>query len=264
MANANSGDPFFAATAHDQNDPTNLGNFGPGDLDHKHIFSAGGSARFYGGLRIGIIGHYYSAPPSTLYLNDGAGLSAQIFKTDVTGDGQSYDMLPGTKPGSYMRQYQGNSVYKAIAAYNETGAGKVTPAGQVLVNSGLFTTEQLAAIGGVTPTLALPQGSAIENGSYREVDANFSYPFHFNKIFKMLPDSLSLEPQVNIYNIGNFGNFGSNNGNLTGAGSVINGGTAQNSGGLLAAEGLYRVTRGSGTFNQGGPRTTEFILKLNF
>ena len=72
-----------------------------------------------------------------------------------------------------------------------------------------------------------------------------------------------------MYNVANFANFGHLGGTLasvntaggptgTGAFGFLNGPNTP-----LVQNGL-RVQRGSGTFDQGAPRTTEFDLKLNF
>ena len=69
-------------------------------------------------------------------------------------------------------------------------------------------------------------------------------------MFHAVPESISLEPGIAFYNVGNFSNFGNQTTtlyNTNSAGAVNN-----------AAGG------GTGTFDQGAPRSAEFQLKVNF
>jgi hypothetical protein len=257
------GDQFFTATPFDQDNPTQF--MGPSALDHTHEISFGGSFRPKYGPQIGMIGHYYTPPPGNLNLVTPDGTTTGgIFKTDVTGDGLINDLVPGTNPGYYMRQYKGNTLNNLIGQYNSTSAGQLTPAGQSLVNAGIFTASQLRALGGVTPTLASVNGTAIENSSFRNVDVNFSYPISLRRF----REGVSLEPVIAFYNIGNLSNFkqfpfGAGGAELlTGGAGSFNG--PNPSSGVNSNLESVRIQRGSGTFNQGGPRSTEFQLKLNF
>jgi hypothetical protein len=258
-----SGDQFFTATSYDQDHPTEF--MGPSTLDRTNELSFGGSFRAKYGPQIGLIGHYYTAPPMDLTFDTGGGTTAQIFQTDVTGDGLIGDLIPGTNPGAYMRQYNGKNINKLISHYNATGAGQLTPAGKALVNAGVLTAQQLQALGGVTPTLQAAPANAIENQSYRTVDVNFSYPIQLNRIRQ----GLSIEPGVAIYNVGNFGNFLPYTVGSNGAG-VLSGGTGTVNGpnptinGVNANLEQRRVQRLSGTFDQGDSRSMEFQLKVNF
>ena len=88
---------------------------------------------------------------------------------------------------------------------------------------------------------------------------NASYPIRLTKF----REGLSIVPGVAMYNVFNMSNFGAYNGvllNTADAGQVgyINGPNTQT---VLNSN---RVNRNSGTFDQGGPRSTEFQLKLNF
>jgi hypothetical protein len=69
---------------------------------------------------------------------------------------------------------------------------------------------------------------------------------------------------VAFYNVANFANYSGPSGQLLNvadaAGNTSNLNTASNFGDRQA----FKTQRGSGTFNQGGPRTLEFQLKLNF
>ena len=263
-SSGNAGDQFFTATSYDQDYPARF--MGPGALDHTHELSFGGSFRPKYGPQIGVIGHYYSPPPADLNVPtlDGSATAA-IFKTDFTGDGLVNDLVPGTNPGFYMRRFHGSSLNNLINRYNANSAGQLTPAGQALVAAGVFTSAQMTALGAVTPPLALAPARAIENQSFRNVDLNISYPIDLRHV----REGLSLEPAVAFYNIGNFSNFqpfpiGATGANLlTGGSGTFNGPNTPSNGVNANLEGV-RTQRGSGTNDQGGPRSIEFQLKLNF
>ncbi len=251
----NAGDQFFTSPSYDNDNPTRY--IGYAGLDHTHILSFGGSVVPKYGPQIGIIGHLYTAPPLNLSLNPSSNgtPAGGIFQSDVTGDGTVGDIIPGTNPGDYMRHFKGKDLNKLISRYNSQYAGNLTPAGQALVNAGLFTPAQLFAIGGVQQPIAqVPQAVAAENSYFRSVDVNFSYPIRLNRFH----EGLSLEPAIAFYNVGNFSNF---NPLPTATGVLDAGGLNGPSGGLVESQ---RVQRGSGTSDQGGPRSTEFQLKLNF
>lgn len=263
-ASGGSSDQFFLSSAYDNNHPTEY--MGYGSLDRTHIFSFGGSATVKYGPRIGFIGHFNSAPPTTLTLdttgNDGSGLG-EIFQTDITGDGTTGDFLPGYQQGAYSRKIKSNQLNKVISNYNATSAGQLTPAGKALVSAGLFTAAQMSAIGAVTPTLGSAPASAYPNPIFRQVDLTVSYPIGHN-VVHFLPETVSLEPTIAFYNALNFANYSAFSGvdgtvliDSTQAGSV-------NSPYSASIRNSARTTRGIGTFSDGAPRSTEFQLKLNF
>ncbi len=251
----NSGDQFFSAPSFDNDNPTQY--IGRSGLDHTHILSFGGSIIPKYGPQIGIIGHVYSALPLSISLNPSSNgtPSGGIFQSDVTGDGTVGDLVPGTSPGDYMRHFKGNDLNKLISRYNSQYAGRLTPAGQALVNANLLTPSQLFALGGVQQTIApIPQSVAVENAFFRSVDINFSYPVRLERFH----EGLSIEPAIAFYNVGNFSNFAP----LPSATGVLDGGGLN--GPITGQLEAYRVQRGSGTSDQGGARSTEFQLKLNF
>ncbi len=256
---ANSSDTFFSATAQDYRNATQY--IGYGSLDRTHQLSLGGSVTVARGPQLAFLAHFNSSLPTSLTLdNTELGGAAEIFRTDVTGDGTTGDLLPGTNQGAYQRKIKPNQLNGAISNYNATQAGTLTPAGQTLVASGLFSAAQLTAAKGVVPSLApVPTAGAFGNSPYRQLDLIVSYPVHIPR----LPESIRLEPAVAMYNALNLANFDGPSGQLltpadetTGSvNSPYNGFDTKNS---------YRQTRGIGTFSQGSPRSTEFQLKLNF
>ena len=258
-------DAFFPAGVINNDDPNSV--IGRAGLDHKHELNFGGSMRMKYGLQLGLIGHFYSAPPSSLTLDNTVIQNGNIFQSDLNGDGTTGDLLPGTLPGDYMHRVKSTSLQSGIASFNSQYAGQLTPAGQQVVNSGLFTQAQFIAIGGaVRPIATLPQANAINNPAFRTLDVNASYPIPLARF----REGLSLEPAIAFYNVGNLANYGTLGSTLPNIdnGTVTNGvnqnASTRSGPNTFDVQNGLRTVRGSGTFDQGGPRTVEFILKLNF
>jgi len=267
-----SSNQFFAGSSPWDQDCVNC-FMGRNDLDHTQQLSISGSATFKYGLQVGLVGHFYSAPASNLTL---AGIvGTPIFTSDVNGDGLGGDLLPGQLPGSYEHSVKSNNLAKVIANYNATQSGQLTPAGQALVSAGLMTPAQLVALGATTQPLAPAPANAISSPATRTFDASVSYPIHFNK----LREGFTVTPGFVMYNVANMSNFGAYGGlapladaganavgNLNGPNMsspvTVNGITVNQNTALEAT----RTLRGSGqgTFDQGGPRTSEFQLKVTF
>ncbi|WP_263382994.1 TonB-dependent receptor [Granulicella arctica] len=258
-------DGLFNNASYDNDNPT--GTIGRASLDHKHEVSFGGSAKLKYGPQVGMIGHFYSASPTSLTLDAGL-IHGNIFQSDLTGDGTTGDLAPGTVQGDYMHRVKPGTLNSYISNFNNTKAGSLTPAGQALVTAGLFTQQQLVLAGGaVQPIASVPSARALSNPMTRLLDVNVSYPIQLARY----REGLSLEPAVAVYNVGNFSNFG---GTSLASGVLLNqsdaGGPVNTSTGYLNgpntydAQNQFRTIRGTGTFNQGAPRTIEYQLKLNF
>ena len=259
-AAAGSTDQFFNQPATDYDNPNEF--IGRNNIDHSNEVSFGGSLDVKYGVRVGVVGHFFSAPPTTLVLDNGGSNTAGIFQTDVTGDGTISDIVPGTEPGAYMHRIKGARLNQLITSYNTQQAGTPTPAGQALIAAGLFTPAQLYFINGVQQPIAPAPTNPIQNSAFRAFDLTVSYPIRLTRF----RERLSLEPAVSMYNVTNMSNFGSPGGTLQNvADAAANGGVGfLNGPDTTAVQNANRVQRGSGTFDQGGPRTTEFQLKLNF
>jgi len=268
VGNTGVGDQFFSSPSYDYDNVTRF--MGRSGLDHTHEISFGGSATLKYGPQIGIIGHFFSSAATNLTLDagglSGAGTSG-IFQSDVTGDGTTTDIVPGTNPGDYMHSYKGRNLNKLISQYNATQAGTLTPAGNALVAAGLFSQHQLVALEAVQlPIAQVPESIAPENAWFRTLDLNLSYPIRLSRF----REGMSLVPAIAFYNVGNFSNFkdyldGTLDNVFTAA---ANGGTAPsgalNGPNTFADHDQNRVQRGSGTSDIGCARTAEFQLKLNF
>ncbi len=260
-SSATSSDQFFGGARPWNNDNPNL-YIGRNNIDHTNELSMGGSLGIKYGLQVGFIAHFFSAPPTSLTLDDSAGGTGQIFTTDVDGDGTYGDLVPGTNPGAYMHQYKGGAgLNRLINSYNSTDAGQETPAGKALVGAGLFSPAQLTQLGAVQQPLAPAPFNALENAALRTFDLSASYPITY---FKRFHEGWSLVPGVSMYNVFNMSNFNSfTNGILLNTADAGTPGYLNGPGGQANLN-ANRVERSSGTFDQGGPRTTEFQLKLNF
>jgi hypothetical protein len=261
-SNGNTGDQFFSSYAWDNDDPNQF--MGRPNLDHTNQISFGGTLAVKYGLNVGMTGHFFSAQATSLSLDNLAGDPGEIFRTDVTGDGTTGDVVPGTLPGDYMHSVKGASLNKLIGNYNATHAGQLTPAGQALVNASLFTPGQLSALNAVQQKIATAPSTPLNNPAFRSFDANVSYPIKLNR----LREGMSIEPTVAMYNVFNMGNFGTLAGTLanvnTAGGNVGTANNYLNGPNNVAIQNGLRTQRGSGTFSSGAPRTTEFQLKFNF
>ena len=96
-------------------------------------------------IRISTVGHAHSPLPVSLALPGGG--TGGIFTSDATGDGSIGDgsgvyplgdLLPGTKIGAFGRKVKAGDLGNLISQYNATFANQATPAGQVLMQNGLF------------------------------------------------------------------------------------------------------------------------------
>jgi len=257
-------DQFFSPGIFDQDCPTCY--IGPGGLDRTHQLSFGGFFTTKYGPMFSFIGHIYSSLATSLTLEeDPSANSGEIFRTDVTGDGTVGDLVPGTMPGAFMREVKANSINRLISSYNQQSANRLTPAGQTLVDNGLFTVSQLQSLGAVTPAISPAPVNQVNNPFLRTFDASLSYPIKL----KWLGERASLEPSINVFNLFNFGYFGTLNGVLESTSSLgqsaagTSSTSANTTGGFDARESL-RVSDGSGTYQQGAPRSMEFTMRLNF
>lgn len=265
-------DSDFINTAIDNNHPT--ADLGPNGLDRTHQLSFGGTFDFPGYLRFGVVSHVYSPLAVTLTLP--AGGVGGIFSTDVTGDGSgdgsavygTGDPVPGSKIGSFGRDIKTGDLASFIASYNATQAGQLTPAGQVLVQNGLFTQAQLQTLGAVLPTLAAPPAGEVGLGWLKTFDFKLSYP-------RKIGENFTIEPGISVFNAFNNANFDLPGNTLNGVLNLASQPCDPNSTTLssncfgsvnstTAATRTTRVTPGSGVFDLGAPRVFEFGLKLSF
>ena len=152
-----------------------------------------------------------------------------IFQNDYNGDGTNSDPLPrsvsggcGTfggdvslhdlQRGCFRALTQSGSLANAVNTYNSAIAGNPTPAGQLLINSGLFTLAQLQAVtiingqpvvfGGVTQGILPVVPGQVNMGWFKGTDIKLSWVGHIKERF-------TIEPSVGFFNVFNFANFDS-------------------------------------------------------
>ncbi len=254
-------DNDFINIATDFNDP--LHYVGPNGLDRRHQFSIGGTMDVPYSFRLGIIGHFYSPLPVTLTVPP-SGNPGGIFVTDLTGDGTgdgsfasnggTGDLLPGTNIGSLGRGVKTYDLNGVIQSYNQNFANQPTPAGQVLMQNGLFTQNQLFLLGGVQQPIPLAPANQATMGWLKAFDLSLNW-------IHKVKDLVEVEPGVSLFNVMNFANFdGPGNplsGSLSGTPGSVNGTAGQQ-------PNSNRLGLGSGVFGLGSPRVVEFSLKINF
>jgi hypothetical protein len=245
-------DQDIVSTALDNSSPNRY--FGPSGLDRTNQISFGTAAVLPWSVHAGLIFHFYSPLSTTLFVpNTNLGYG-EIFRTDFTGDGTVQDPMPGTAFGNFDRGINAGSLNNAINNYNNTVAGQPTPAGQVLINNGLFTLKQLQALGAVAPSVSLAPKGQVNLAWLRSLDLKLAW----NHVFR---EKISIEPSVGIYNLFNFANFDLPENTLTG---LLLGAAGSVNGTTYREHNINRVGVGSGVFALGSPRQIEFGLMVSF
>jgi hypothetical protein len=193
-------DTVYAQNARDNLNPTRYR--GGIALDRTSMLSFGGTFSFKGGLQLSPIAHVYSALPITLSLPAQCNCPAEIFETDLTGDGTGGDILPGTNIGSFGRQVKLHDLNRVLSTYNQKYAGTLTPAGNALVTAALVTGAQLQALGGTVPSVQLAPRGQVGIDNYIADDLRVSWPFQPGRFFKR-GESITIEPIVDIFSVVN-------------------------------------------------------------
>jgi hypothetical protein len=250
-------DQDFVISAVDNRHP--LSYDGPSLLDRTHQLSIGAVADLPYSFRLASTVHVWSGLSQSLNLQS-TGAAGEIFRTDLTGDGTGQDLLPGTKIGGFDRNgLNASNLNQKINGFNSTYANQATPAGQVLINNGLFTLRQLQALGGVVQPVANAPAGQVNMDPLRDWDMKVSW--------SKTVERFTLEPTVGFYNILNFANFDL-------PGPTVMRGTLQNAGSSVPTGFVNsttygdrlsnRVGTGTGVFGLASPRAVEFSLNLNF
>lgn len=268
----------YVATARDSdfiNFPYDNANplkyMGPNGLDRTHQISFGGWFDLPAGFRMSLVSHFDSPLPLDVRLPT-AGSPGGIFQTDITGDGTgdgtggsnggNGDLLPGTKEGSFGRDFGTTGLNQKISAFNASMVGQLTPAGQALVANGVISQTDLTRLGGTiladNKLASAPIGAAGQSW-LKTFDLGLNWGYK-------LKERVELRPSVTIFNIFNFSNFTGPAapfstaltglpGSANGTSAVALHGDAGNS---------LRLGLGSGVNSLGAPRALEFQLKLIF
>ncbi len=261
---SNSDQDFIVASL-DNDNPNRY--FGPSLLNRPNQLSFGVVSTLPGNFQLSFIGHFYSALPVPIEV-PGSGPGA-IFQTDFTGDGTTQDPLPGTVNGAFGSQVNGSTINQLLSQYNNKYGNQATPAGQVLIQNGLFTLAQLQQLGAVAPCVA---GSSINSpncslhfappnqvsmGNLRDFDLNLAWTYKI----EAYSHTIAFQPSVAFFNLFNMANFdlppNALTGGLSGTAGSINGTTP-------ASRITNRVGAGTGVFNLGAPRAMEFGVSISF
>jgi hypothetical protein len=257
-------DQDFVLTAADNNNPGRY--WGPALLDRTHQISFGGYADVPGGFRLGLIAHFYS-PLSSAIVSPNFGSSAEIFRTDFTGDGSVGDPLPSTHLGQFDRGTDASSLNALISRYNTTQGNQATPAGNVLIQSNLMTLADLQNLGGVSPIIDPAPPNQVNFSWLRALDLRLAWRHTFK-------DRFTIEPSVGFFNLPNFSNYNlppnTMNGILFGAGNGSINGTTPGGGHCdpndpnACGNNAFRVGNGTGVYGLGSQRQIEFGLRFTF
>ncbi|RMG43872.1 MAG: hypothetical protein D6723_20040, partial [Acidobacteria bacterium] len=251
--NAIVGDQDFITGTAFNDDFLNPRAKGPSALDRTHQLTVNSIIELPHGFTLASIWRVNTARPTTPVLPQfgRAGSANEIFFTDLDGDGTTSDILPGAERGSFGRDIQGgDELNERITAFNNNFAGTLTPAAQALVRAGVFTADQLRALGFVVQPIPLAPSNQVENDSFITTDLRIS-----KKTF-LYGERVNIEPFVEVFNLFNVANFGQLSGVLGGSPGQINGtvrGTRSNKLGL-----------GSGSFSQGLSRAIQVGLSVSF
>jgi len=228
--------------------------------------SFGGVMDLPANFRLSLIGHFDSPLASNVTLPVGATVGGGIFQTDITGDGTGDgsfpsngglgDLLPGSKLGSFGRDFGVTGLNQLINRFNTTLVGTATPAGQALINANLFTLAQLQnlqAVIGPGPLQVAPQG-AIGQAWLKTFDLGFNWGYK-------IKERVEIRPGVTFYNVLNLANF---DGPAAPFSSVLDGSQGSPNGTTSPQPAALRLGLGSGVNALGAPRVVEFELKLIF
>jgi hypothetical protein len=156
--------------------------------------------------------------------------------------------------GSFGRGVTAGNLGAAISNYNSKYAGTITPAGQALINAGLFTQAELVSAGAVMPTLAAPPSGNIGLGWLKTFDVTYAYPIK-------IKERIEIIPSVSAFNAFNFANFDGPTNKMSG---ILSTDGAPGSPNGTPDRSATRIGVGSGIFALGGPRQLEFGLRINF
>lgn len=259
-------DQDFVIAALDNANPCR--QLGPSLLDRTHQLSFGIVTDLPGGFRASVISHFYS-PLSTSLVVPNSNLGAgEIFRTDFTGDGTVQDLLPGTHVGQFDRGISAGGVNGVLATYNSKYGNQPTPAGQVLIQNGLFTAAQLCSIAAVAPAVGSSSSCGVPSISTAPAgQVNLDWLRAFDLKFSWIgrrefrDHVFELEPSVGIFNLFNFANFDLPPNTMTG---LLNGSSGSINGTTYAQRVSNRVGIGTGVYGLGAPRVFEFGLRIGF
>jgi hypothetical protein len=250
------GDQDFLSGSAFNDAPTKF--FGPAGLDRTHQLSFGLLTNLPWGINLNLTTRIASPLSQSVFLDCPDCGAAEIFFSDLDGDGIIEDPLPGTNRGSFGRDVRDAAALNAlISAYNtRVSSGELTPAAQALVSSGLFTTAQLRSLGAT-----LNFGDPVPLAPTNQVGLDWfsNTDVRLSKVFT-IRERVKIQPMVEVFNLFNFANYDPPGNRLTstltGQPGSINGTTP----GVRS----NRYGLGSGSFAPGIPRAFQFGIRVDF
>lgn len=160
------------------NDENPLGNWGPLEIDFRHILNVSGVILLPKRLQLGLVLTYVSKPPFSAFLG---GL-------DLNGDGTTGDLLPGTTVNEFNRGLGKADLQSLVAEFNADYAGKRD------------------AQGAIIRPIVLPSQFALGDSLLTQ-DLRLSRDFH-------IADGWQLSLMGEAFNVFNIGNLSGRSGNL--------------------------------------------------
>ena len=249
------GDQDFLSTSAFNDAPTSF--FGPAGLDRTHQLSFGLLTTLPWGINLNTTTRIASPLSQSVFLDCQDCGAAEIFFSDLDGDGISEDPLPGTNRGSFGRDVKdGAALNGLISSFNGQVNTGLTPAGRALVSAGLFTEAQLRTLGAT-----FNNGNQIPLAPANQVGLDWfaNTDIRLSKTFT-IKERVKIQPMVEVFNLFNIGNYDPPGNRLTaflnGAAGSINGTTPN------VRSNRYGL--GSGSFAPGIPRAFQFGFRVDF
>jgi hypothetical protein len=250
------GDQDFLSGSAFNDAPTKF--FGPAGLDRTHQFSMGLLVDLPRGFKLNTTNRIASPLSQSVFIS-GTNLGpGEIFFSDLDGDGIFDDPLPGTNRGAFGRQVKnGRFLNSLISQFNQqVSNGAFTPAGRALLSAGLFSENQLRALGGV-----FNNGIPIDLAPQDQVglDPFFNTDIRLSWTYKV-KEGVNIQPMVEVFNLFNIANFDTPGNRLGAFLDAAPGSINGTSPGLRN----NRYGLGSGSFAPGLPRAFQFGIRVDF
>jgi hypothetical protein len=248
------GDQDFLSGSAFNDTPTKF--YGPAGLDRTHQISVGFLSNLPWNINVNTTTRIASPLSQSAFISCVDCGAAEIFMSDLDGDGITEDPLPGTNRGAFGRDVKTPQQLNGLIGAFNGQLTNLTPAGRALVSAGLFTADQLQALGATWSG-----GSPIPLAPPNQVGLDWflNTDVRISKIIT-IRERVKIQPMVEIFNLFNFGNYDPPGNRLTafldGSAGSINGTTPGNR--------SNRYGLGSGSFAPGIPRAFQFAIRVDF